>query len=485
VAAALLCGLALAAPAPFDDSDGGVTCRYYVAAARLGWEEPGGDWVDAAAAPQGTSAFARTDVAPQTGPQSITLDLTSLAEAWQRGTVPAGAVMLRAARGGGSGTVNFASREGARKEDAPLLVVTWDDGRIDRLSASADTYVSCPTHRSLGREPIFKVGSGESALLVFAWQPREGRRVRTASLQLTSPKQYGRGVQVDVYGPRLPGGARQVAAPGISDAAPRDEGLGRHPDVLFVENFNHGSRWREFVASDPATADSLSVVGRDLGERFEPLDGLALRATVHKGKRQALNHQIRFAELPGGEPEEAFFRYHLRLGARWDPMADGGKMPGFAGTYGQAGWGQRRADGSNGWSARGAFFRHRGPVSSVERIVGTYAYTATTDSELGDVWGWNLGPTGRLQKNRWYAIEQFAKMNTPGKADGVLRIWVEGELAFSKEDVRFRDTAALKIESVWLNVYHGGVEKADRNLTLYIDNLVIARRYIGPGRFAR
>jgi hypothetical protein len=41
------------------------------------------------------------------------------------------------------------------------------------------------------------------------------------------------------------------------------------------------------------------------------------------------------------------------------------------------------------------------------------------------------------------------------------------------------------VESVWLNVYHGGVEKADRDLTLYIDNLVIARRYIGPGRFPR
>jgi hypothetical protein len=66
-----------------------------------------------------------------------------------------------------------------------------------------------------------------------------------------------------------------------------------------------------------------------------------------------------------------------------------------------------------------------------------------------------------------------------------LRVWIDGALAFSKKDIRFRDSAALKVESVWLNVYHGGVEKADRDLTLYIDNLVIARRYIGPGRFPR
>lgn len=476
----------LAAAAAFDDSDGGVTCRYYAAAARLAWQQPGGDWLDAAGTPQGQVAFAEVSVSAGGGAQPVELTVTPLAEAWQRGSVPAGALMLRAVPGAGSGTVNFASRESPRKPDAPVLVVTWDDGRIDRLAPSADTYVSCPTHRSLGQETIFKVGAGESALLVFPWQAREGRRVTSMSLQLSSPKQYGRGVQIGVFGPRLPGGAGAQAArqPGLSDSLAADGGLARHADVLYVQNFDRGSSWRELL-SDPATVDSLAVVDSDRGEGFEPISGSALRVTVHKGKRQALNHQVRFAELPGGEPEEAYFRYHLRLGAHWDPMVDGGKMPGFAGTYGQAGWGQRRVDGSNGWSARGAFFRHRSAESSPQRVIGTYAYTAATDSELGDVWGWNLGPTGRLQKNRWYAIEQYVKLNTPGRNDGILRAWIDGELAFSKEDIRFRDTAALKVESVWLNVYHGGVEKADRDLTLYIDNLVIARRYIGPGRFPR
>jgi hypothetical protein len=474
----------LAAPAaPFEDGEGGVTCRFYAADARLAWEHPGGDWVDAAGVAQGPAAFARTTVETRAGGQPVEIDVMPLASAWANGSVPAGTLMLRALTGAGSGTLNLVSREGGRS--GPRLSVTWDDGRRDRLAASADTYMACPTHRSLGREALMKVGASESALLRFAWEPRSGRRVQALVLELHSPKQYGSGLQIGVFGPRLPGAASAAATQaGLSDGLVADEGLGRHADVLFVEDFDQGTAWRALV-SDPVTEESLSVVEADRAEGFSALSGRALRVSIRKGTRQALNHQIRFAELPGGEPEAAYFRYHLRLGARWDPMVDGGKMPGFAGTYGQAGWGQRRVDGSNGWSARGAFFRHRGPVSSAERVFGTYAYTAASNSELGDVWGWNLGPTGRLQKQRWYAIEQFVQLNTPGKSNGILRVWIDGALAFSKEDVRFRDTAALKVESVWLNVYHGGVEKADRDLTLYIDNLVIARRYIGPGRFPR
>ena len=71
-------------------------------------------------------------------------------------------------------------------------------------------------------------------------------------------------------------------------------------------------------------------------------------------------------------------------------------------------------------------------------------------------------------------------MNTQGKNDGILRGWVEGQPAFEKTDVRMRDVDTLRIEAVWLNVYLGGswVVKSDHHL--YIDNVVIARDYIGP-----
>jgi hypothetical protein len=71
-------------------------------------------------------------------------------------------------------------------------------------------------------------------------------------------------------------------------------------------------------------------------------------------------------------------------------------------------------------------------------------------------------------------------MNKPGKNDGILRGWVDGRLAFEKTDVRMRDVSELKIERIWINIYHGGTWTADTDDHLFIDNVVIAKQYIGP-----
>ena len=49
-----------------------------------------------------------------------------------------------------------------------------------------------------------------------------------------------------------------------------------------------------------------------------------------------------------------------------------------------------------------------------------------------------------------------------------------------KSDIRFRHVPGLKIEKIWLNVYHGGATPAPHDMSLYIDNMVVARQYIGP-----
>jgi len=265
----------------------------------------------------------------------------------------------------------------------------------------------------------------------------------------------------------------------------RDSGIAKHKDVLYAQNFEDDS-WQAYIAG-PKTAQNLRTLSADKAHLFVPQDGKALSVTIPKGGNLALNHQLRFAAWPGGEPDEAFFRYHLRLADNWNPAVDGGKLPGFAGTYGVAGWGMRPADGTNGWSARGAFMRYdaKNDPDSPWRAIGTYAYTASTEGKSGQVWGWNLGPTGRLTRNRWYSVEQYLKLNTPGQSNGVFRAWVDGQLAFERTDLHWRDVNRLKIESVWLNVFHGGTARTDRDLTLYMDNLVVARRYIGAGNFPR
>jgi hypothetical protein len=104
----------------------------------------------------------------------------------------------------------------------------------------------------------------------------------------------------------------------------------------------------------------------------------------------------------------------------------------------------------------------------------------------GSQWPWSEGYRGYLDNNRWYCVDQYCKLNTPGKEgeagkrDGILRAWIDGRPAFEKTDIRFRDVGQLKIEQIWMNVFHGGTQKSPYDQHLYIDNVVIAKKYIGP-----
>jgi len=55
-----------------------------------------------------------------------------------------------------------------------------------------------------------------------------------------------------------------------------------------------------------------------------------------------------------------------------------------------------------------------------------------------------------------------------------------GRPAFEKTDIRFRLVDRLKIEQIWMNVYHVGTKPSPYDQHLFIDNVVVAKQYIGP-----
>ena len=112
--------------------------------------------------------------------------------------------------------------------------------------------------------------------------------------------------------------------------------------------------------------------------------------------------------------------------------------------------------------------------------VGFYCYHADMKGRYGTNWVWQKNYRGYLEKNRWYAMEQYCRLNIPGENDGILRAWVDGNLAFEKKDIRFRMVDDLKIEQIWMNVYHGGTTPSPYDQHVFVDNVVIAKNYIGP-----
>ena len=467
-------------------NDAGANCEYFDTAARLGWQHKRGDWKDAKGVEQGQAPFSETPVQDTDKSRMVSLDVTNLVQGWINDAFPNDGMLMRPVPGKAGGLIVFHSREAEELKLRPTLMLTFVDGRNDYLFPSADTYLDCSTVRALGTEKVLKAGPDNNLAMRFELPPQvKGRRLALATLQMVATStQYGDSV-LGVY--RLdPPGSEKPGKPeaGLAAAYPNDQGIDKDPAVVMAtgfEKWNWQSDWSHIGKSR-----TYEVVSRDERLGFAPLQGQALRVVIPHNSTLGLDMRYNFKDKLGREPEEIYFRYYLRFADDWHPTVDGGKLPGIAGTYDTTktggGWGGEKSDGTNGWSMRGSFLREADAGSSFHDLVavGNYAYHADMQDYYGEHWPWSRAGLGYLKRNRWYCIEQYVKMNTVGRKDGVLRVWVDGMPAFEKTDIRYRTIDSLKIEKIWMNVYHGGTKPPGRDLHLYIDNVVIAKRYIGP-----
>ena len=461
--------------------ENGASRDYYNRAALLPWNAYMGDWRDSGGVAQGSTPFAVTTVFDNDTARFVEWDVTAMVQAWIDGSLRPSGFFLRPVAGGG--TFDFRSREYSDTGQRPQLVVVTAQGTTN-LAPEADTYLDTSTYTSLGDEDRMRVSTGPNhALLRFDLGGfGAGTTITAATLRLFTFQQFGGGsTDIGIFlcdqGHDLP---PSVPVLGLADGFFFDQGIESHPDVVFVDPFESAA----WVDGWTHVGGSLDIVSEDPALMFAPFQGNALRATLLEGTNTAMNVGWHFLDETGAEPEEMYFRYYLRFADDWEQTVDGGKMPGFAGTYGVAGWGGRPSDGTNGWSARGSFYLSvpdDNPIAGTTPL-GNYVYHADMTGSYGNVWLWQEDYRGLLADNRWYCIEQYVKMNTPTLNDGVLRAWVDGRLAFEKTDLRFRDIEALKVEEVWMNVYHGGTAPSPHDQHLYVDNLVIASSYIGPMR---
>jgi hypothetical protein len=140
--------------------------------------------------------------------------------------------------------------------------------------------------------------------------------------------------------------------------------------------------------------------------------------------------------------------YRLRFSVDFD-WRKGGKLPGLAGGTMPTG-GRFSPDGFSSrymWRAGG-------------RLV-VYLYWAGQDSRAknyGAQFGTNLDCGVTFERGRDYRLRQRVSLNTPGQADGVLEVWVDGRPVLKRGDLRFRDTPAKRwqIDRFLFSTFHGG-----------------------------
>jgi hypothetical protein len=453
------------------DGTGGASCSHFLAKA-LEWERKGGDWIDGRGKRFGDYAYASAAV----GAQGAVWDVTDLAKKWLSKGVNHGSFFLRVS--GGSGFAAFHSRESKGAADWPLLELQFSNGVRKLLKPTADTFLDCSTYTSLGSRTTIEISRQRNILLQFALPEKlAGASLDRARLVLSAAGSPGGGVtQIGVFEIATPTFPEPQVQRGLAAKYVEDRGIEHDPEVIFSAKFDDANSWRSGWAKE--SSGEVDIVGADPALRFSPHLGSALRVNVQKGSNMGADLRLKLKEL-GGEPDELFFRYYLRLASDWNPTVADGKLPGMVGTYNRAGWGGRRVDGTDGWSMRGSFtrgFEIGNPLHGLTQL-GSYAYHADMQGTYGDIWQW---PGALLERNQWYSIEQYIRLNQPDKNNGIFRVWLDGRLLFEKTNLRLRTADKLHIEWVWLNVYHGGAEVSLQDMHLYFDNVVVARSYVGP-----
>lgn len=140
--------------------------------------------------------------------------------------------------------------------------------------------------------------------------------------------------------------------------------------------------------------------------------------------------------------EAACLSYRVRFPAGF-AFARGGKLPGLYG--GDAPRGCSAAGLAQGFSAR-LMWREDGAGE-------VYLYAPRRKARCGDSiarGAWHF-PTGR-----WVAVVEEVRLNAPGRADGHLRLWIDGESFIDRDDLVLRDAASIAVDGLLFSTFFGG-----------------------------
>jgi hypothetical protein len=512
----------------FDD---GANWTYWNKGALFEWDNPGGDYLDAELVAQGNAAWSSQTVSDTDSIKELVFDVSVLVDNWLNKTLSNRGFLLKHQSGSG-GPIDFASKEHSEADYHPKLIITKLNSDIVELAPLGDTHLTASTKTvTFGQESSMRVRDDMSLLVWFDLSSIEDASVLEARLVLTTTAQYTSSDSViGVYAIKTDEWDRSAPVMGLANNYLNDEGIESHSDVLLHYSFDtlaesDGAGFLDGSADSNHAENIWSCVdeyptGRATdGSTLVPAIGIPGLAAMSQGS--ALCSRLKYEAGPANQQglgnygmslkksvldmtgeehtDELYVRVYLYLGETWgeNTLNESGKRPGgISGTYGATsyagGWGGRRTNGTNGWSARGGYVAQvpygYNPLQG-STTLATYLYHADQPTGYGEQLKWGLTLNGSIKKGRWYSIEQYVKMNTTdgnnlqgssGNHDGIVRGWVDGRLVFERKGIRFTDMDYIKIQTADFGLYYGGFGNTPHDQHIAIDDIVVAKSYIGP-----
>ena len=278
--------------------------------------------------------------------------------------------------------------------------------------------------------------------------------------------------------PNLAAQSTLPRGPGLAARFQADSGVASHSAVIFADDFesgNLGARWDEKGSTKGKALSLAPAGGGTCGQRC-----MKVEARLGENHGDGLTKWFQPAA-------QVFIRFYVRFDASCDYVhhfvtlrankgqRGGEKWSGFGGAGLRPAGDERFSTALEPWGNWGRW--------TAPGRWNFYSYWHEMKaSPDGKYWGnsFQVEPQDLIPKARWICAEFMLKHNTPGQPDGEQAFWIDGHLLGHWRGINWRKTEALKANALTLEAYV--TDRWTKNPTniVFFDNLVIARRYIGP-----
>ena len=283
------------------------------------------------------------------------------------------------------------------------------------------------------------------------------------------------------------------ASGGIASRYPGDRGIGYDPDVILADDFESYTNVSQLTLNWSKVAHPEHVrIATETGTHFAGAKGLEMSIPISaKELGCALIKEVK-GDVYFMRMYEKWVSNYYDSGSNHNGICFSGGTTAPPGTPAPAnGTGfflfllQNVLSGRPGEAAPG--YDH------------VYAYWPKQCSGYGDHWypDGSVVPCGQglwlrypaqypafrpmpnhlPERNRWYCYEFMIRANTPGKNDGELKWWVDGKLTADFPNLNMRSISTLQVDEARI-VF--GANNTTQAIKKWHDNIVIARKYIGP-----
>ncbi|MFV0591428.1 MAG: hypothetical protein ACK5M7_08590 [Draconibacterium sp.] len=196
--------------------------------------------------------------------------------------------------------------------------------------------------------------------------------------------------------------------------------------------------------------------------------------------------KVAFGDFPGegtvirkGEHfDEIYWRVYVKHEYGWEGAP--AKMSRATSIVASNRW--RQAMISHVWSGRGNSITldpARGVLDQTDSVITRHYNDFEKLKWLGNSPNSTFQISATEESGYWVLVESMAKLNTPGKSDGIAKLWIDGRLEAERNNLNFRGSYTQHgINAVFLESYWN--EGAPKTENRWFDNFVVSTQAIGP-----